>query len=381
MKVLFQKNGNSGIYWHRQYVPHVAMAKSFENIRIEEADDISKVPVSQLNGYDLFVLHGRINPNIISIIKRLGKKWIYDVDDYWYCTPDRLFYNEWKNISHSYIIEGHIMDADAVTCTTQILSNYIKKHTGVNAFVLPNGISETDPQFVPVEKKSARLRFGFIGGSSHMIDMPIIGKAIARLWREFPQYHDKWQIVYGGFDMDYQKFDQHGNKLNTSLKEIPSVIMERSLTNDYMICEKESSDSLKKYTIEELHIDRQYRRIWTQPISNYATIYNDIDIALAPLVNNTFNRCKSNLKIIEAGWIGKEIIASKIDCFNDGQTNNCIMEPSNTDEWLEALLSHIETFIEKGIPEKSDLQNCVRENYSAEKISAKRYELYKTLMS
>ena len=52
-----------------------------------------------------------------------------------------------------------------------------------------------------------------------------------------------------------------------------------------------------------------YRRVWTKPITSYASNYNLFDISLAPLKESTFNKVKSQLKVIEAGFHKKAIIA------------------------------------------------------------------------
>ena len=52
-----------------------------------------------------------------------------------------------------------------------------------------------------------------------------------------------------------------------------------------------------------------YRRVWTKPITSYATNYNMFDVSLAPLKESTFNRVKSQLKVIEAGFHKKALIA------------------------------------------------------------------------
>jgi hypothetical protein len=50
-----------------------------------------------------------------------------------------------------------------------------------------------------------------------------------------------------------------------------------------------------------------YRRVWTKPISTYALNYNLFDISLAPL-DEHFNKVKSQLKVIEAGFHNKAIV-------------------------------------------------------------------------
>jgi hypothetical protein len=44
--------------------------------------------------------------------------------------------------------------------------------------------------------------------------------------------------------------------------------------------------------------------------------YNELDVCLVPLVDSDFNRCKSELKMIEAGWFKKACICSDVIPYN-----------------------------------------------------------------
>lgn len=380
MKILFQRNGNSGVYYHRQWAPHVAMAHSLPDIKVDVTDSIKGESDAKILEYDVIVLHGRIDADTLLVLSRLGKKYVYDVDDYWYATPDRLFCNEWKVTHHADITEMCIKDAALVTCTSDILGRYITKHTGVVPHVLPNAIFDKDPQFTPVETKSDRIRFAFIGGSSHVDDIPVLGKAITKLWNRYPQYRDKWQIVYGGFDTAVTSVDTRGAKVAFKQKNYPSIQIEKMLTNDYGICSPEYTQQLRQYTIDPLPDDQNYRRIWTMDIASYAKIINHCDVGFAPLADNTFNRCKSNLKIVEYGWMGKQCIATYIGTFFDRITEQNVSWCSDSEEWMRAMVFHIENFIAKGTPIDFGLPEKIREHYNAKNFAQKRYELYKTMV-
>ena len=56
-------------------------------------------------------------------------------------------------------------------------------------------------------------------------------------------------------------------------------------------------------------VNKPYRRVWTQDITKYANNYNLFDVSLAPIEENVFNKVKSQLKVIEAGFHKKAIIA------------------------------------------------------------------------
>jgi glycosyltransferase involved in cell wall biosynthesis len=75
-------------------------------------------------------------------------------------------------------------------------------------------------------------------------------------------------------------------------------------------------------------------------IFEYGSYYKRIDVSLAPLSKNKFNRCKSDLKVTEAAMTKTAIIASDIDNYNGsiihGETG---LLCATTDQWKEAIES------------------------------------------
>ena len=58
--------------------------------------------------------------------------------------------------------------------------------------------------------------------------------------------------------------------------------------------------------------DAFYHRVWTEPVTSYAKNYSKFDVSLAPIKDHMFNRMKSQLKGIEAGFYKKALIASDV---------------------------------------------------------------------
>jgi hypothetical protein len=73
--------------------------------------------------------------------------------------------------------------------------------------------------------------------------------------------------------------------------------------------------------------------------NNYGELYKQVDVSIAPLAPTEFNRCKSNLKALEAGFTKTCIIAQKMHPYtpllNDSNSILC-RTPS---DWREALAS------------------------------------------
>ena len=86
---------------------------------------------------------------------------------------------------------------------------------------------------------------------------------------------------------------------------------EQIFTDNYNIV----SDKYKKFLLSfergefEGVDDEPYKRVWTKPITSYGTNYDLFDISIAPLKESIFNKVKSQLKVIEAGFHKKALIA------------------------------------------------------------------------
>lgn len=73
-----------------------------------------------------------------------------------------------------------------------------------------------------------------------------------------------------------------------------------------------------------------------QPTDYLPTLASlDLDLMLAPLEDNLFNRCKSNLRLIEAGACHYPVIASPVEPYVEN--NPPIRYANTTEEWIEEI--------------------------------------------
>jgi hypothetical protein len=203
--------------------------------------------------------------------------------------------------------------ADLVTVPTSILANEVKKYNK-NVAVLANALDPNEEQFKPKPTESEMIRFGWLGGSSHLKDIELLRD----LGSGQINISDKMQIVLCGFDT--RGTVQFLNKDTNEVQERPMkpeettwFMYELFLTNNYrnLQDDKEYLSHLVTFTDNPTFdtSNKRYRRIWTKPINQYAIGYNEFDIAMAPLKDSSFNKYKSQLKVIEAGFHKKAIIA------------------------------------------------------------------------
>lgn len=321
-----------------------------------------------------------------------------DLDDYWSPGQHHPAFLLIKNSGLDKMILNNIRIAKNVTTTTSIFAEEIAKHNK-NVYVLPNAIDPNEKQYTPTPEKSDRLRIGWLGGSSHLKDLEILKGVVGRLHND--GLLDKVQFVLCGYDLRGTMTiidEQTGQQTQRPIKPTESVWYhyERIFTEDYTTVSPEYKEFLLKFKNEEYPnvANEPYRRVWTKPISSYASNYNLFDISLAPIEENIFNKVKSQLKVIEAGFHKKALIAQDFGPYQidvksayqygggwDANGNGILIETNkNHKDWYK--------FIKKLILEpelvqqlSENLHNTVKNLYSVEAVSDSRRDLYKKLKS
>lgn len=412
IKILVCPSDRTGVGYYRSTKPHIALEGLYPN---EFHVDIDYEPRFEdeewLKQYDVVHYHRAFGPyekmeETLNRLDRLGITSFMDIDDHWSPGPHHPAYLMIKNSGMDKKIEANIKSARNIITTTKIFADTIRKSTSANIFVLANAIDPNEKQFIPNPEKSDRLRIGWLGGSSHLKDLEILEGVVGRL--KYDGLIDKVQFVVCGFDLRgvMTMIDSKtGEQTQRPIKPTESVWYkyEQIFTDDYNIVSNEYKTFLKKFKNEEYHDiqNEPYRRAWTKPISTYANNYNLFDVSLAPIEEHTFNKVKSQLKVIEAGFHKKAIIAQdfgpyQIDLksYYTKNTNkksneltvnkegNSLLVPTNKNhkDWYKNIKKLIEN---PGlVKELSDnLYNTVKDTYSIEAVCANRRELYMSKLS
>jgi glycosyltransferase involved in cell wall biosynthesis len=157
------------------------------------------------------------------------------------------------------------------------------------------------------------------------------------------------------------------------------------------------SENYKKYLLnytQEVYpnqYDESYVRVWTQPVTSYAKNYSKFDVSLSPIKNTMFNRMKSQLKVIEAGFYKKALIASDLGpytidlkhCLNHGNfvDGNAMLvdENRNHSDWAK----HIKKLVEnpnmvKDMGER--LYETVKDKYDLNNVTKDRRAFYLSII-
>ena len=403
IKILVVPSDRTGVGSFRSINPHIMLEDMYPDEFHVDIDYEAKWDDDEwLKQYDIIHYHRTFGPyeqmeNTINRLKKLGIISIMDLDDYWAPGKHHPAYLIIKNNELDKKILNNIRCADNVTTTTEIFKNEIKKHNK-NVFVLPNAIDPSEKQFIPNPEKSDRLRIGWLGGSSHEQDLKNLNGLVNKLSAD--GLLDKIQFVLCGFDTRGTVTtinEQTGEQSTRDIKPTESVWFryEKIFTDNYKIISDKYRDHLLRFTKEEYsdYQNEPYRRVWTKPINTYATNYNLFDISIAPLEENIFNKVKSQLKVIEAGFHKKALIAQdfgpyQIDLINAiekggvlNENGNALLVDSNKNhkQWYQ----HIKRLIKN--PElveqlSNNLYDTVSDKYSIEAVTKLRYNWYKELL-
>ncbi len=399
IKVLVIPSDRTGVSFFRSTNPHIMLETNYPD---EFRVDIEYEP--QLNNdewlkqYDIIHYHRTLGAyeemkQLVAKLDSLGIISIMDLDDYWAPGPHHPAYILIKNAELDKKILENIKNANNVTTTTEIFAKEISKYNK-NVFVLPNAIDPTEKQFISNPEPSERIRIGWLGGSSHQKDLEILTGIVTKLKSD--GLLDRAQFVLCGFDLrGSHTIINEVTKEQTQRPILPMESVwyhyEQIFTDGYKSVSPEYKNFLLKFKNEEYPniINEPYRRVWTKPISSYASNYNLFDISLAPIEENIFNKVKSQLKVIEAGFHHKAIIAQdfgpyQLDLTNamqygggfDLNANSILIESKkNHKDWYTAIKKLITN------PElikvlQDNLFATVRDTYSINKVTEDRRNLY-----
>jgi glycosyltransferase involved in cell wall biosynthesis len=331
-------------------------------------------------------------PILIQRLNDMGIITIMDLDDYWLPTREHPVHQlVVQNKLHEKIM-ANLKAAKHVTTTTSIFAAEISK-LNKNVYVLPNAINPNEPQFQQDTLKSDKLRFGWLGGSSHLHDLKLLDGTINKL----KPYKDQFSMYLCGFDIrgsvtEINKETGEQKQRPIRPEETVWARYEEIFTDNYRMVDPSHKDFLMKFKEEDYNSDVLpfYNRVWTKPVTSYAANYRWFDVSLAPIKNHIFNRVKSQLKVIEAGFYKKAIIASNIGPYTidlkhslkngefvDG--NALLVDEVRTGDWskyMKKLIDNPNWAYDLG----QRLYETVKDTYDLNKVTRDRAELYKTLV-
>ncbi len=243
---------------------------------------------------------------------KFKKKVIVDLDDnYLDISPTHRLYDRFKETKRDKAFLSSILTfADAITVSTeplkQRIDGHIRKVYGMEKkiFVLPNMNEKSDWDFKPVKKHRDKIIIGYAGSNSHYDDLEMCFPAIAKIMDKYPNIHF----------------------------EIMGTLSEKEAIKLFKPFSKSARDRCDLIPATATFLE------YPEHLSKMPW-----NIAIAPLVDSAFTRCKSSIKFFEYSMFKIPVLASRVypyyvpvwgrDVITHGKTG-LLVQPN---EWFDAL--------------------------------------------
>ena len=400
IKVLVIPSDRTGVGKFRSVDPHIFLQKLYpDDFHVDIIYDAPMTDMDFWKNYQIVAFHRSLNPDfeashsLIQKLNEMGIITIDDIDDYWLPTKEHPIYDVIRFNKINEKIISNLKVAKYVTTTTTIFADEIMK-LNKNVVIFPNAINPKESQFNEPTPESDRLRVGWLGGSSHLHDLQLLDQSFSKL----SPFKDKLQYVICGFDTrgsvtEINSETKEHKKRDILPHETVWAQYEKIFTQNYTTVSEDYKKYLNSFTSESYpnEMNEPYLRVWTRPVQSYAKNYSKFDVSLAPIKNHIFNRMKSQLKVIEAGFYKKAIIASDLGPYtidlkhslNHGNFvdgNSLLVDESrNHSDWFKytkKLIDNPNWAIEMG----ERLHEHVMKHYDLNVVTKNRAEFYKSIV-
>ena len=310
MNICLLTETQSGCYKWRGAIPAKYLSRRGHTVQI-----FSK----QARSYeapDVLVLYRAHYPEAVKVVEWCRKnniRIVFDTDDALdLVPPENLNYKAVQTRLPLY--ETLLRAADAVTTTTEALASHLRRWNP-NVTVFPNSI---DPDEWTSQPRSSEVRVGWTGSPTHFADLAVALDAIREVQKKHP-----FQFVLQGICTE------------SSLDEMVAVLRARF---GQPLFDTPLGRSIKHFMDKLRGIRYEFHP--NVPIDQHPQKVCDLklDIGIAPLLDDPFNRHKSCIKYYEYAMSGAVTLASHVLPYSTEVPNTA---KNNRESWkrkLEELL-------------------------------------------
>jgi len=311
-----------------------------------------------------FVIFSRYYPMDLSplvlFLKRNNVKIIYETDDDLLNLPVT---NPTKSTIEQFLESVHMLGnaCDMLTTTTPYFEEVLKKrYPNKPVCVIPNSIDFG--AFLPRKRNSEKLTIGWTGGVTHCVDLIMALDAIIKLQEKYDFNFSLMGVSAN--PIEAQAFDwEKSCELGLLSREDPFV--------------KTGLDFVRK-----LPLIKNFGFIPFYPSALYPNMLTqmNLDIGIAPLIDNVFSRSKSNLKFYEYAATEAITIASNVLPYNTEISQpECLVEEGEK-AWYKALEFMIENKDRREEIQKEQTE-WVHDNRDMKKVIHQWEKTFDQLMS
>lgn len=268
-----------------------------------------------------------------------GAKTVLDIDDWLFdidrASPCYNFFMDPKNQSNLSVM---MQTVSAITVSTDFLRNKCLPFNA-NVKVLPNSLNFTvwDHWFTKRQPmRDGKIRLGWHGSATHFSDLMLVKDLLITLLRTY----DNLVLVFVGFEFHI------------------------AMKKDF-----------------EPFWDRIEFRPFVRQVEAFQQNILDFDIGIAPLVDNHFNKAKSNIKFLEYSAMGIPTVASNVEPYKiieEGITGYLVSPKHIYSEFLKKLKLLIEN---PGVRERigTNARDFVKKHFDIEKNVGMWIKFYEEL--
>lgn len=289
MRVYYISSGLQGCYMVRCLMPLMENGWDGDQTSIHRESKTPENKTKAAQNADIVVFHRPDDPRKLELarmLKGINKKIVYDNDDTFkddggvklneYMDKERL---DKGMATINKTLDAFISEADLVTCSTEFLrQEYLKLNK--NVIVIPNCI---DPFYFdePLRNTGKEMRIGMVGSLGITADIDVLKPIVEH-------YKDDPRVKFVLFSLPPAKED---------------TITRQLYSEEYKFWEALPNVEWQPFV---------------QMDEYYDTLNNlKLDLMIIPRADTYFNRCKSNLKFLEASMFEIPVIAQS---FPDGNS-------------------------------------------------------------
>ncbi|MCL5291456.1 MAG: glycosyltransferase [Actinobacteria bacterium] len=281
-KIIFISEQQDACSWYRAHVPGVELQKRGYEVALVIRRDWALCDAA-----DVIVFEKTSSGSALEDLvryKEAGKLIAYDIDDnIWNLNPANPAYPYYSVETTRNNLAASLRMADVVTVTTPQLADAVSKFNR-NVRIIPNCLP--DENWNVGFEDDGVLTVGWAGSITHWEDLKTISNIIEQTLDGFPQ------VEFAVAGMASYPFSNH----------------------------------------------QRIRKLEAVKLEEYPKLLSKFDIALAPLTDDSFNACKSDLKFLEYAALGLPVIASKVAAYEssvDHGRNGFLAR--NPKDWLKYL--------------------------------------------
>lgn len=307
INILFVARDDGGCGFFRCSQP----AKFLTRAGLANAKSVLKTPTpEEVMNADLVVMQESGSPEAAMLAQFMLKNkvpFITEFDDFIHHVSPRNA-GGWVafNPSTLYVhrsVEMMRRGAGMSVSTPQLAREYFPYNPAV--YVLPNFLDKDKWDIPTVKRDDKKIRIGWCGGNAHADDLKMIAGALDKIVKEY-----KGQVILETIGMTRQEL---------------AGVFPQKISNE--ICPSCG------YEGEIHHFPGEALDAYPLVLASKGW-----DIAVAPVINNSFGNCKSDLKLKEYSALGIPTIASPVRPYVEASQNGSPVILAETfDEWYAVL--------------------------------------------